>query len=131
MKHNGQIAIEFMLMIGMAFAVVIIFLASVLSVSKFNTETRTYEDIDDLGKALQQEFLLATQMEDGYTRVINLPITLNGLAYNVSTGRTGQEYYILLKYKETEIYYAIPPTIGNFTMGNNLLVKQNSTLRLN
>jgi hypothetical protein len=70
-------------------------------------------------------------MEDGYTRIISLPATLNGLEYNVSTGQTGQDTYILLQYKGAQLYFAIPPTVGNFTFGDNILVTHNDALRLN
>jgi hypothetical protein len=132
MRCKGQIAIEFLLYIGIAFFVIIVLLASILAVSENNTKARTFSDVDDLGKALQQEFLLASQLEDGYTRRINLPVTINGLRYNVTLGQSNPtNSYLALGYENSELYYLIPPLVGNITLGNNILRKQNGTLYIN
>jgi hypothetical protein len=135
MKHNGQIAIEFLLLIAIAFGVILTFLVAILSVSEGNTKMKAYQEMDDLGKSLQQEFLLAAQLEDGYTRRINLPLTANGERYTAYLGITNNTNithgYVLLTYESTELFYLIPPVTGNITLGNNVLVKNNGTLRIN
>jgi len=128
---KGQIAIEFLMYIGMAFFIVIAMLAVIFIVSEENTRSKNYSDIDDLGKALQQEFLLASQLENGYTRMINLPVTLNGKIYSVSIGHpASQSYYIMLEYDTIETYYIIPPVNGSIVLGDNVLRKYNGTLYL-
>jgi hypothetical protein len=130
-KRDGQIAIEFLLLMGVAFAVIIVFLIVAMSLFQNTTETKTYSSVDDLGKALQQEFLLAAQLEDGYTREINLPLTLNGLTYNITLGNySGMDSYVSIAYKDKEVYYAIPLTTGNLVLGDNLLEKINGTLMI-
>jgi hypothetical protein len=132
MKKQAQIAIEFLLIIAMAFAIVLTFLLSILAISENNTKTKSYYDMEDMGKSLQQEFLLAVELEDGYTRKINLPVTLNGLRYNVSIANTNNSYYYMIfNYESTELYYLIPPVNGTIVLGNNLLVKRNNALRIN
>jgi uncharacterized protein (UPF0333 family) len=135
MKRNGQIAIEFLLLIAMAFAIIITLLISILSMSESNTKMKAYREIDDLGKALQQEFLLAVQLEDGYNRKLNLPLTANGESYNAIIGSSNYanatHSYLLLTYKSTELLYLIPPIIGNIRLGDNILVKDNGTIRIN
>jgi hypothetical protein len=135
MNRNGQIAIEFLLLIAMAFFIVITLMISVLSVSERNTKVKAYEQMDDLGKSLQQEFLLASQLEDGYTRRINLPLTLISQRYTATIGHSNYtnttNSYLLLDFDSVELFYAIPPVTGNITLGNNVLVKNNNTLRLN
>jgi len=131
-KEKGQIAIEFLMYIGIAFFIIIVLLAAILAFSENNVRTRTYSDVDDLGKSLQQEFLLASKLEDGYTRKMNLPSTLNGKSYNISIGQSNpMNSYIVVGYEESELYYLIPPIIGNITLGNNVLRKVNGTLYLN
>lgn len=130
--YKGQIAIEFLMYIGIAFFVIIVFLASLLAVSENNTRTRTYYDVDDLGKSLQQEFLLASQLEDGYTRRLNLPVTINGKSYNVTVGQTDPAHsYMIFMYENSELFYLIPLVEGNISLGNNVLRKLNGTLYLN
>jgi hypothetical protein len=88
--------------------------------------------MDDLGKSLQQEFLLASQLEDGYTRRLNLPVTLNGKSYNVTVGQTNPAHgYMIFLYGNSEWFYLIPPVEGNISLGNNVLRKLNGTLYLN
>jgi hypothetical protein len=132
MRHNGQIAIEFLIYIGVALCIIIVFLASILAISESNMKARTYSDIDDMGKSLQQEFLLASQLEDGYIRRINLPATLNGKSYNVTLGQSNPlNSYITLGYEKSELFYLIPPVNGSIIKGNNVLRKQNGALQIN
>jgi hypothetical protein len=135
MKHNGQIAIEFLMLIGVAFFIVLSLLIMTFSVFESNTKAQAYEEIDDLGMALQQEFLIAAQMEDGYNRRINLPITMNGINYNATIGIEGTgnttNGYLLLQYEAVELYYLIPRTNGSMALGDNILKKNNGTLQIN
>jgi hypothetical protein len=135
MKHNGQIAIEFLLLMGAAFFVVLVLLIVGLSISEGNSRAEAYEEVDDLGRALQQEFLLAAQMENGYTRKINLPITLGGMDYNATIGIGGSgnttNGYLILQYEVKEFYYIIPQVNGSISLGDNILRKNNDTLRIN
>lgn len=132
MRYKGQVAIEFLMLIVMAFIVVMSLLIATLVISENNSETKAYREMDDLGKSLQQEFMLASQLEDGYARKINLPLTLNGQEYHAVVGQSNPTNgYLILQYEETELYYLIPPVNGNITLGNNILVKQNGTLHIN
>ena len=135
MKHNGQIAIEFLLLIGVAFFIVLVLLVVTFLVFESHSRAEGYEKIDDLGKTLQQEFILAAQMEDGYTRKINIPVTLDGMDYNATIGIGGSgnttNGYLLLQYETMEFYYLIPRVSGNISLGDNILRKNNSTLRMN
>jgi hypothetical protein len=132
MNKRAQIAIEFLLMIAIAFGVIFTLLLSALAISKSNTETESYYTMEDIGNSLQQEFLLAAELEDGYTRKISLPSTLNGLRYNVTIGQFNNSYhYMILSYDAAELYYLIPPVNGTLVLGNNILVKNNNTLKLN
>jgi len=132
MKHNGQMAMEFLLFIGMAFVVVVTLLVSTLSVSSGNTKMKAYQDMDDLGKSLQGEFILAAQMEDGYSRKLNLPITMDGISYTMTVGSSNpKNSYFILSYDQAELFYMIPNVKGNITLGDNILSKNNGTLRVN
>jgi hypothetical protein len=132
-RNNAQIAMEFLLLISLAFFIVIVFLAATYSVSKGNAQIQAHTTVDDLGKSLQQEFLLASGLEDGYTRKINLPMTVNGVEYSAFIGQTSpQNNYLLLSFEDSsELFYMIPPIIGNISLGDNVLRKINGTLRLN
>jgi hypothetical protein len=135
MNRNGQIAIEFLLLIAMAFFIVLTLLISMLSISERNTKIKSYNEMDDLGKSLQQELLLASQLEDGYTRKINLPLKINGLQYTAFVGSSNytntSNSYLLLTFNSVELFYTLPHVTGNIYLGDNILVKSNNTLKFN
>lgn len=128
-RNGGQVAIEFLMYVGVAFFIVLALMATIFTLSENNARTRAYNDADDLGKSLQQEFLLAAKLEDGYVRRINLPMTLDGKAYNITLGQSDPAHsYMILGYESSELYFLIPPITGNITLGNNMLRKNNGTL---
>jgi hypothetical protein len=131
-KHNAQITLEFLLFLGMAFGVIFTLLAAAVSLSQDNAKTKTYYEMDDMARSIQEEMLLASQLEDGYTRKINLPMTLNGLHYDVFLNQSNpSNAYIMFYYEDIELFYVIPPTNGSMHLGDNTLRKINGTLRLN
>ncbi len=129
-KKKSQIAIEFLILLAMSFFIIISFMIIIVSISKTNARIQSFSDIDDLGKSLQQEVMLASQLEDGYIRKINVPVTLNGLDYNISYGESPKEGYIFLGFKDTEAYYFIPKILGNITRGDNYIRKNNGILNI-
>ena len=131
-SKKAQIVMEFMLLIALAFCIVIGLLATVYTVLKGNSKIQSYAEMDDLGKALQQEFLLASKLEDGYTRKINLPMTVGHAQYTALVGQSDpQNSYLILDYEGTELFYMIPPINGTIRLGDNTLRKINNTLKLN
>ena len=138
MEKKAQIAIEFLLLLGISLAIIMILLLSFLVVSKTNVKIHNYNDLEDLGQSLQQEFFLATELEDGYTRKINLPMSLGDkslTSYTVSimhSNNVSKNYtYLVLSYDTQETFYAIPYTYGAIHLGDNTLVKNNGSLRIN
>jgi len=58
-------------------------------------------------------------------------LTLNGLTYTVTIGNgTNSHYYMMLSYTGGEVDYLIPPVNGTLILGENVLVKDNGTLRI-
>ncbi len=139
MKQNkAQIAVEFLLLLAVAMGVVITLLIAFLSISQTNSKIKNYYELEDLGQALQQEFFLAAELEDGYTRKINLPLSMGGNSltkYDVSLINSNNSYvnysYIVLSYGTEDIYYAVPYVSGQIRLGDNILVKNNNSLRIN
>ena len=119
-------------MTGMAFFIVLAFMISAYSVAKNSEDSKNYADLDDLGKSIQQELLLASTLEDGYSRRINIPQTIVGGSFNITNGNIGNiQGYIQFNYatnKPIEIYYITPIFIGNITKGYNTIRKNNGSL---
>ncbi|MGV8086046.1 MAG: hypothetical protein ACP5N1_00290 [Candidatus Woesearchaeota archaeon] len=138
MKIKAQIAIEFLLLLAVAIGVIMVLLVSFLYVSQTNLKIKTFQELEDLGQSLQQEFFLAAELEDGYNRKINIPMTLSDTtqaAYQlkiVQANKSLTNYsFLVIDYSGQEIYYAIPPVSGQIYLGNNLLIKDNHTLKIN
>ena len=117
---------------GLAFFVILVFMISAYSVAKDTQDSKNYADLDDLGKSIQQELLLASTVEDGYTRIINIPQSINSGLYNISNGQVSNlQGFIKFTYisdTPIEIYYITPLFEGNFTKGYNTIKKFNGSL---
>lgn len=129
---KGQIAIEFMTLTAIAFVILFTVLVASVSLSKSKTDERTYFELRDFGAGIQRELILATELEDGYHRRINLPVTVNGRDYSVITNgsATNETGFFVIEYKGRELYYAIPSVEGEFRKGDNVIVKKNDTIRI-
>lgn len=129
MKKRGQVAIEFLILIAFSVSMLLFLIATVSKVSISKTDEKTYFDLDDLGKSVQQELLLATEVEDGYNRKINLPQTINGRNYAIDTETiSSQISYLNITYEEHLIFYHIPPINGTITKGINQITTFNGTI---
>lgn len=135
---KAQIAIEFLLLLTVAVGIIITLLVSFLYVSQTNSKIQTFQELEDLGQSLQQEFFLAAELEDGYTRKLNIPMTLSDTrptSYNLKIVQANKSFtnysYLVITYSNQEIFYPIPPVSGELYLGNNILTKNNNVLRLN
>jgi hypothetical protein len=121
--HTGQIAIEFLLLIGLSIVIIVALLAAVYSISEYDSKTRTVKELDDLGASIQQELLLASSVEDGYSRRINIPETINNHHYNITLSTYNNHTFIILQYELAELYYQVPFVSGNITKGDNIITR--------
>jgi hypothetical protein len=129
---RGQIAIEFVIFVGFGIFVALLLLLSITSLSEQKTDEKTYYEIDDFGIGLQRELILASEMEHGYVRRFNIPQTVNGRRFNITTGNTSSyNGYMTINYNNMELYYVIPVIDGTLVKGNNVLRKINTTLQVN
>ncbi|MCA9478132.1 MAG: hypothetical protein KC535_03230 [Nanoarchaeota archaeon] len=130
--RKGQLSIEFIMMIVMSFAVLFSFVYVLMHVSAQKNEQKTFEEINNLGISLQNEFLLASELEDGYMREIYVPVTLNGLAYSIANGDVADaEGYLEITFGDLGITYNIPRLNGTIQKGTNTLQKKDGWLLLN
>ncbi len=130
--RSGQIAIEFLLLVGISIFLLILVLISISAMSERKIDEKTYYELDDFGTTLQQELLLASGMENGYIRPINIPVTVNGRNFNMTMGGAQNDTsYLIITYMTVDIYYSIPPVNGSFVKGNNIIRKINDTLYIN
>lgn len=128
-KNKGQIALEFILLVSFGFVSLIIFLVIVNNVLSTKIEEKSTIDIENFGESIRNEFVLASELENGYHRMLNIPYTINGKEFSFEFGKSisGVDYFIL-KTEKTELFYQIPEVKGNLTYGYNTLVKDNNTI---
>jgi hypothetical protein len=126
---KGQIAIEFILLTAFSFASLIIFLIILNNTLSYQQEDRALQNMESFGESIRNEVLLASEMEDGYHRVINVPSKLNGqiytLTFNKSISGAG---YFTLNTNNKELFFQIPEVVENLTYGYNTIIKENNTI---
>ncbi|MFP4118606.1 MAG: hypothetical protein ACLFTH_00970 [Candidatus Woesearchaeota archaeon] len=126
---KGQLETEFIILLIMGFFILFTILAVLMSVSNSKRSEQFYYEINDLGKSVQQELLLASQVHDGYTRNFTIPRKLSSRTFNIHTGSSSKaESHIIFAHDNQEIFFMIPKIHGTITTGTNTVTKRNGTL---
>ncbi len=129
---RAQVSIEFILLGVMGFFFLFVVIGAIMVFSADKTKQNTFDELTDLGKSLQQEFLLASKVQNGYQREFSIPETINNLDYSIVIGNSSSSNgYMSLIFSNQEIFYIIPVVNGTMQKGLNVLTKQNNTLQLN
>lgn len=129
MPKRAQIAIEFLVLTAISF----FFLAGILVVlsvlSSQNADMRRQAALDDLGSSLKNEFSIASEMENGYHRELNLPKKISGRNYNITLeeGISGMSY-LVISAPPYERYYTIPESWGTIDPGRNIIIKNENNI---
>ncbi len=96
---KGQAALEFILLVSFMFLVFVAFFAVIQDKLVDVWANKAKQAVIDQKNVLQNEIQTAAVMEDGFSRNILLPASLNGNAYNVTlfwqdSMKEGQVMYI-------------------------------------
>lgn len=117
---RGQAALEFIMMMALALSVGALFLFVALeSITRTAQRERTAA-LDDVGYMLQDEVVLATTVQDGYSRTITVPQLAGRFTYAVSSAPNA----VTLSSGDVTITYPIPNVTGGFAKGTNTLRKR-------
>jgi hypothetical protein len=125
---KGQIAIEFLMML-----IIVVLIATFISGLAYYyvtdySEQRNIKRLQSLGRSLQDEIILAHNVEYGYVRTLSIPQSLGSVDVLINNTRND----IYLTYKRSELSFRIPPTEGTFAIGTNLIKKlENGSVRIN
>lgn len=129
---KGQLSIEFIMMLVVSFALLFTFAAVIQTLSTQKNQEKAYQEINNLGISLQSEFLLASELENGYSRVIYVPEKVNGLEYSIFNGNASNgNGYLEITFLDLGIGYNIPVLNGTIQKGDNTLQKIDGWLVLN
>ncbi|RJQ16828.1 hypothetical protein C4573_02065 [Candidatus Woesearchaeota archaeon] len=127
MTKKNQLSLEFIVMlgIGMIFAAIFLLVANQL----LNDTTRNQEFLAmrDLGQTIQSEIIFAARAESGYQRNFTIPTSVDRYAFVL--GNTNTSFWIDYS-QNRRINFAIPLIEGNLSIGNNMLVKNQSRIIL-
>ena len=128
-RKKGQVSIEFLILLVMGVFFVLTFIVIVRNLSDQKIQNKALDELDDLGKSIQQELLLASQLQDGYSRDIYIPPKLYGVPYtmNVSVA-SGDIMYLNFYYYDVELFYEIPYINGDVKTGLNTISKNNDEI---
>ena len=128
-KLKSQVALEFVLLLAVAFIMFIVFTAS----ARYRTDTLLSQEefvlLKDIAYYTQSEINQASKMQDGYCRMFSIPEKLdNNVNYSI------QILNNTLIFASTENYeqvLEIPSVIGSIQKNNNTLNKTEGIIYLN
>ena len=123
---RAQIAIEFISLLSVGLLISLLFVSAIGAEIKDRFSEREYSMLQDLGYSIQNELNLAYRVEQGYSRVIELPPDLDGVQYSVQNSQRT----LTLSTEKHQFSLSIPPVFGSFSKGANTLTNLNGTVFL-
>lgn len=129
---KGQVAMEFVMMLGMAMIISVAFIAIMNDLVSEKSEDVKRELFEDLGTSVQQEILLAAMAESGYTREFRIPPTeiedrYDPYEYTIA----GNNTYLIIEQQGTQYTYPIPNIEGEIRKGNNTISNVDGIIYVN
>jgi len=124
---KSQVVFEFVILVSVLFTVLIIFTSFVRdNFSDVQSET-DYFKMKDIALSVKSELNLAAALDDGYQRSFFVPLTIDGLEYNISR----EDGTILFMSGNGEYSVNVPPYTGSVQKGNNLIRKSDGVIEVN
>ncbi|MFH1063865.1 MAG: hypothetical protein V1729_02175 [Candidatus Woesearchaeota archaeon] len=124
---KGQVAFEFVILVAILFSAMLVF---TLFVSENFSEVQSdtdYFKMKDIALTVKSEINLAAALDDGYQRSFFVPLTIDGLEYNISTESTS----LLFTSSGAEYVVAVPSYSGTVKKGNNVIQKIDGNIEIN
>ncbi|MFW6449558.1 MAG: hypothetical protein ACOCZ6_00770 [Nanoarchaeota archaeon] len=123
---RSQVANEFMILFGVMIVVTLVFLIILNNYADMTATDEEEKVMNDFGHYLQNEFITASEVKDGYVREIYLPQTIEGFEYTVSN--TNRSITVISTRSEIEFYYPIPEVHGTLDKGHNKIKKRDGNV---
>lgn len=110
----GQMGFEFMMVVVVAISTLIVFIA-ILSVLMTNKQEEQRAGIgQSLADGLTKELFFAAEAQEGYTRTINLPSSIEGRPYDLNIQQYNTSSFFELSFESSLIYKSLPRGVQNF-----------------
>lgn len=123
---------EFIILTITGFFILLTTILAAATLSQEKQAEKTFIESDDLGRSIQQELIIAANLEDGYKRNFLIPSKLQNsqisITNNITSKNTG---YISITFENTELYYETPKLNGSIRIGNNTIEKIDNALYIN
>lgn len=130
--RKAQIAYEFIMIF---FVLSIAFITWLAISSSFQAELqkdKNLEDFEDFSLSLKHDIFVVAQMSDGFSKSLNLPMTINGRDYDISvTNFTNQLLdfsFSTVQINSSDIgyftHFNVPLMNQSLIKGDNILIKQ-------
>ena len=127
MHSRAQISAEFIVFIILAFILSIGITFSAAKQSKDFRVQREGEIIKSFALKIQRELLIASYVEDGYVRTLQLPNEIENINYTlISTNST-----IIVKSRYALYVFSIPSLNGTLIKGQNTINKTGGGIHIN
>lgn len=125
--RQAQVSMEFVFLIGLAFMVMLVFISSTRS--EFNELVSEEERslVKDVSVMVQHELIIASNVDDGYSRKFSVPSDLDGINYTIQI----TDNVLITSTDEYEYVLNVPSVTGNIQKGNNTINKTNNIIYLN
>ena len=115
---KSQMAIEFVMLVGIAILIATLVVIAIYDMNKDRNTEKIDMKMKDFGYSIQNEIILASEMNEGYTRNVTLPDKVEYTDYNVSIY---SNRLLAINYTGRILYYKIPQTNGTIVKGENML----------
>ena len=126
-KRHAQVAIEFVILIGLLMFIMLLFLTFIHNYVVDVRSDKDRELLKDIAYAIQAEIHIAASVDDGYERNFIVPDLLDSMNYTINL--TGNQIWATTT--KAEIVLNIPNVIGNLTKGGNTIRKSDGIIYLN
>jgi len=124
---RAQIAIEFVIVISLAFTLVLIFI--VINTYKLSDASRSREILllQQETASIADELVIASILHDGYSRRFMIGEDLYNLNFSASVNNT----LLITKTRNYEFVQRVPPLNGSLVNGENIIRKEGGIVYLN
>lgn len=126
---KGQSGFEFVTLMGVSVAFLIGIVAVIGQVTTEQQHENTFRELQDLSRSIQNEFLLANEVEEGYVRRVRIPDTVNNREFFFQVEKQGNRSASLeFEYEQRTITYLVPYFEGELEKGENTIRKKGGNL---
>ena len=125
---RGQSTVEFVILVGFLFLIFLVFGALLQSRLGQVTNVNAQLIMQQVADLVIVEASLAETTGDGYSRVFELPATLQGLAYNVSI--LDKQDLVLAFQGQEFVYFMNQQVFGGVGKGKNSITNRGGLINL-